>query len=169
MAGEEGVVEDWAVETEGAGLDLDGGGISWVVEEVEETAGGGGRPGMALIGGGRRGRSFTLEGRGGRGGSDWFVLAVLVVSGRFWTTGPFLRAGAGAGVGGLTLTVGPKGLGAKAGAGAAGLGGTGFGSGVVGEIPVGLGARFGALDLRRDDRAAGLAGMPGRTLPTFTV
>lgn len=54
--------EDWlAGETEGAGLVLEGGGI-WLAGEVEVMAGGGGRPGVALIGGGRRGRSFTLEG-----------------------------------------------------------------------------------------------------------
>lgn len=51
-----------------------------------------------------------------------------------------------------------------------GLGGAGFGSGRVGETPVvGLGARFGALDLRSEVSAAGLVGMPGRLLPTFPV
>lgn len=43
------------------GLTLDGVGF-WLPEEVELMAGGGGRPGIDLIGGGRRGRSFTLEG-----------------------------------------------------------------------------------------------------------
>lgn len=212
--------EDWlAGETEGAGLVLEGGGI-WLAEEVEElTAGGGGRPGMDFIGGGRRGRNFTPEGlerksgnicdavhtqvnsinryshsgvtllfskfrlnkrlsyRGGRGGSEEFGFAVLVVSGLVGIAGPFLSAGAGAGagvgagagaraevgaaagagagagvvagvgagVGGLAGTgaVGPDGLGVVAGA-AAGLVGTGFGSGGVGEVTVGLGARLGA-------------------------
>lgn len=121
--------------------------------------GGGGRPGVDLIGGGRRGRSFTLEGRGGRGGSD-------TASGLVWITGPFLAAGAGAaaGVGGLRPGVGEAvGLGVVA----AGLGGAGFESGA--ETPAGLGARFGALALRGEVSAAGLVGMPGRLLPVFTV
>lgn len=44
---------------EGAGLALEGGGI-WF--EVELIAGGGGRPGLDLIGGGRSGRKFAFEG-----------------------------------------------------------------------------------------------------------
>lgn len=63
--GEEVVCEGkgWlAGETEGAGVVLAGAGVIWLAEEVELMAGGGGRPGMDLIGGGRRGRSFTLEG-----------------------------------------------------------------------------------------------------------
>lgn len=135
--------------------------------------GGGGRPGVDLIGGGRRGRSFTLAGRGGRGGSEEFVLAGLVVSALVWTTGPFLRAGAGAGAGGLDEAgtgPGPAGLGAIAGAAVVGLAaGTGFGCGGVGEAPVGFGARVGALPLRGEVSAAGLVGMPGRTLATLTV
>lgn len=127
-----------------------------MAEDVEPTAGGGGRPGLDLIGGGRRGRSFTLEGRGGRGGSEEFWFAA-VVSGLVWITGPFLRAGAGA-----------EGLGAVA--AAAGLDGTtGLGSGGAGEAPEGLGARLGALALRGDVSAAGVVGTPGRTLPAFTV
>lgn len=51
-----------AGEPEGAGLVLEGGGVIWLDEEDELMAGGGGRPGVDLIGGGRRGRSFTLEG-----------------------------------------------------------------------------------------------------------
>lgn len=51
--------EDWL---EGAGLVMEGGGVIWLAEGDELMAGGGGRPGMDLIGGGRRGRSFTLEG-----------------------------------------------------------------------------------------------------------
>lgn len=44
-------------ETQGAGVVLAGG----VVDRLDElTDGGGGRPGLDLIGGGRRGRSFTL-------------------------------------------------------------------------------------------------------------
>lgn len=159
--------DDWlAVEAEGAGTDLDVGGADCVVVDVDGMVGGGGRPGVDLIGGGRRGRSFALEGLGGRGGSEEFV---FVVSGLFWVTGPLLRAGAGVVVGGLRPTAGPEGFGAVAGAAAAGLGGTGFGSGAVGDVAVGLGARFGALDLRREVRAAGFVGMPGRELPTFTV
>lgn len=73
---------------------------------------------------------------------------MLVVSGLVWITGPFLKAGAGVGVGGLRPGVGtgasPEGFGAVAGAAAAGLDGTGFRSGGVGDVPVGLGARFGA-------------------------
>ncbi len=61
--------------------------------------------------------------RGGRGGSEELGIAVLVVSGLVWITGPFLTAGAGGGVGGFTPGVGPDALGAAA---------------------VGLGARFGA-------------------------
>lgn len=163
-------VEDWLPGgTEGAGLALDGGGDVWLAEEVEPTAGGGGRPGMDLIGGGRRGRSFTLEGRGGRGGSEELGFAVLVVSGLVWITGPFLRAGAGAGAGGGVAGLRLEGLGAVGGAVVVGLGWTGFGSGGVGEAPLGLGARFGALALRGEVSAAGLVGTPGRTLPTFTV
>lgn len=126
-------------------------------------AGGGGRPGIDLIGGGRRGRSFTLDGRGGRGGSEEFGFVVLAVSGLVWTTGPFLKAGAGAGLGGLA-GAGPEVLGA-----AAGLAGSGFGSRGVDETPEGLGARFGALALRGAISAAGLFGTPGRELPTFTL
>lgn len=151
-----------AGETEGAGVTLDGGGI-WLAEEVELMAGGGGRPGTDLIGGGRRGRSFTVEGRGGRGGSEEFGFAELAVSALVWTAGPFLEAGAGAGFGGLA-GAGPDGLGAVV-----GLAGTGFVSGGVGEAPVGLGMRFGALALRGAVSAAGLFGMPGRALPAFTV
>lgn len=118
---------------------------------------------MDLIGGGRRGRSFTLEGRGGRGGSEEEV-GLLLVSALVWT---FLRAGAGVwfwfwfGVGGLA---GPGGLGAGTGA-AEGL----TGSGCVGESPVGLGARLGALDLRAEFREDGLVGTKGRTPPGLTV
>lgn len=55
--------KDWLEgETEGAGLVLEGGGVIWLAEEVELIAGGGGCPGMDLIGGGRRGRSFILDG-----------------------------------------------------------------------------------------------------------
>lgn len=55
--------EDWLEEdTEGTGLVLEGGGVSWLAEETELIAGGGGRPGVDLIGGGRRGRSFILDG-----------------------------------------------------------------------------------------------------------
>lgn len=36
--------------------------VVWLAEEVELMDGGGGLPGVDLIGGGRRGRSFTLEG-----------------------------------------------------------------------------------------------------------
>lgn len=79
-----------------------------------------------------------LSYRGGRGGSEEFGFVVLAVSGLVWTTGPFLKAGAGARLGGLA-GAGPEGLGA-----AAGLGGTGFGSRGVDETPEGLGARFGA-------------------------
>lgn len=38
------------------------GGVFWLAVEIELMAGGGGRPGMDLIGGGRKGRGFTLEG-----------------------------------------------------------------------------------------------------------
>lgn len=44
-------------ETQGAGVVLGGG-----VAKDELTDGGGGRPGLDLIGGGRRGRSFILAG-----------------------------------------------------------------------------------------------------------
>ncbi len=55
--------DDWlAGETEGVGPVWEGGGVFWLAAEDELTAGGGGRPGVDLIGGGRRGRSFTLEG-----------------------------------------------------------------------------------------------------------
>lgn len=141
--------------------------------EIELMAGGGGRPGMDLIGGGRKGRGFTLEGRGGREGSEEFGFAGLVVSGLVRITGPFLRAGAGDGVGGLSPGVGtgagPEGLGAMGGDAAVGLGRTGFGSGGAGGAPVGLGARCGVLALCGEVSAAGLLGMPGRPLPTFTV
>lgn len=158
------------METEGAGLVLEG-RVIWLAEEAEGRAGGGGRPGVHLIGGGRRGRGFTLDGRGGSGGSEEFGFAVLVVSGLVWIAGPFLRAGAGAGdgAGGFRPGAGPEGLGAVAGAAAVGLGGTGFGSAGFGEAPDGLGARLGALALRGEDSAAGLVGMPGRQLPAFTL
>lgn len=121
---------------EGTGLALEaGGGICWL-EELESMAaadGGGGRPGVVLMGGGRRGSCFILEGlwkekkekkntpvsdkfqdkvrlrfecsnRGGREGS------VLAFSGRGCVIGPFLWAGTGApcfnpgpAAGGLTL------------------------------------------------------------------
>lgn len=60
---EEGVCEDkdWL---ERVGFILEGQGVVWLLEEAELIAGGGGRPGVALIGGGRRGRSFVLEGLG---------------------------------------------------------------------------------------------------------
>lgn len=132
-------------------------------------AGGGGRPGVDLIGGGRRGRSFTLEGRGGRGGSEEFGFAALVVSDFVWITGLFLTAGAGAGDGGFRPGIGPDGLGAIAGAAAVALGGTGLGSGGFDEVPVGFGARFGALARRGEVSAAGLVGTSGRTLPAFMV
>lgn len=51
--------EDWL---ERVGFTLEGQGGIWLLEEAEMIAGGGGRPGVALIGGGRRGRSFVLEG-----------------------------------------------------------------------------------------------------------
>lgn len=58
--------EGWLVEdTEVTGLALEVGGVIWLVEEVElmaVIAGGGGRPGVDLIGGGRRGRGFIFEG-----------------------------------------------------------------------------------------------------------
>lgn len=50
---------------ERAGLALEAGGAVWWLEEVESMAamaGGGGRPGLDLIGGGRRGSCFVLEG-----------------------------------------------------------------------------------------------------------
>lgn len=78
---------------EGTGVALEAGGLVWWLEEVESmaaVAGGGGRPGVDLIGGGRRGSCFVFEGRGGRGGS------ALVFSGWGWITGPFLWAGTGA-------------------------------------------------------------------------
>ena len=56
------VCELWAAgDAERAGLAVEDGGI-WLAEEVALAAGGGGRPGMDLIGGGRRGRSFSPEG-----------------------------------------------------------------------------------------------------------
>lgn len=86
--------------------------------------------------------------RGGRGGSEEFVLAGLVVSALVWTTEPFLRAGAGVGFGGLAevgAEPSPGGFGAVTGAAAVGLAaGAGVGSGGVGEAAVGLGARVGA-------------------------
>lgn len=58
--------EGWLVEdTQVMGLALEVGGVIWLVEEVElmaVLAGGGGRPGVDLIGGGRRGRGFIFEG-----------------------------------------------------------------------------------------------------------
>lgn len=48
-------------ETQGAGVVLAGGVVDRLAED-ELTDGGGGRPGLALIGGGRRGRSFILAG-----------------------------------------------------------------------------------------------------------
>lgn len=57
--------EGWLEEdTEVMGLALEVGGVVWLVEEVELAvmAGGGGRPGVDLIGGGRRGRGFIFEG-----------------------------------------------------------------------------------------------------------
>lgn len=74
---------------------------------MELMEGGGGRPGMDLIGGGRSGRSLTPEGRGGRGGSEELVFTVWGVSGLVWVREPFLRAGDGAVVCGLVLGVGP--------------------------------------------------------------
>lgn len=53
--------KDWL---ERVGFILEGQGVIWLLEEAELIAGGGGRPGVALIGGGRRGRSFVLEGLG---------------------------------------------------------------------------------------------------------
>lgn len=98
--------DDWlGVETEGTGLHLDVGGASGVEDELELMEGGGGRPGVDLIGGGRSGRSLTPEGRGGRGGSEEFT--VWRVSGLVWVREPFLRAGDGAVVWGLVLGVGP--------------------------------------------------------------
>lgn len=59
--------EGWLEEdTEVTGLALEVGGIViWLVEEGElmaVMAGGGGRPGVDFIGGGRRGRGFIFEG-----------------------------------------------------------------------------------------------------------
>lgn len=48
-------------ETEAAGIVL-GGGVVVRLATDEPTVGGGGRPGLDLIGGGRRGRSFILAG-----------------------------------------------------------------------------------------------------------
>lgn len=50
---------------EGTGVALEAGGVVWWLEEVESmaaVAGGGGRPGVDLIGGGRRGSCFVFEG-----------------------------------------------------------------------------------------------------------
>lgn len=103
-------------ETEGAGVVLAGGAVDRLAKD-ELTDGGGGRPGLDLIGGGRRGRSFilaglewekklylnqparedkranlisNLEGRGGSEGLD-----PLVGSGLAWLSEAFLRAGDG--------------------------------------------------------------------------
>lgn len=75
-----------------------GGGV-WTAGDVELKAGGGGRPGMDLIGGGRRGRSFTVDGRGKAGGSEELGVVLLVASD---FKEPFLKTEAGVGVGGLT-------------------------------------------------------------------
>lgn len=104
-------------ETQGDGVVLAGGVVDRLAED-ELTDGGGGRPGLALIGGGRRGRSFILAGlewkkkkldlhqrarKGktadlisnleGRGGSEG--LETLVGSGVVWLSEAFLRAGDG--------------------------------------------------------------------------
>lgn len=102
-------------ETKGAGLVLAGGVVDRLAKD-ELMDGGGGRPGLDLIGGGRRGSSFTLAGlewkkkdlhqpaRGGktanlisnlegRGGSEG--LDPLVGSGLVWLSEAFLRAGDG--------------------------------------------------------------------------
>lgn len=75
MADREEVVcedKDWL---ETVGFILEGQGVIWLLEEGELRAGGGGRPGVALIGGGRRGRSFELEGLGG--GKDSVTKLIL--------------------------------------------------------------------------------------------
>lgn len=48
-------------ETQGAGVVLAGGVVDRLAMD-DPTDGGGGRPGLDLIGGGRRGRSFILAG-----------------------------------------------------------------------------------------------------------
>lgn len=112
---------DWlGKETEGAEMVLGGGGVIGLAED-ELRDGGGGRPGLDLIGGGRRGRSFILAGlerkihisgqmrptatsqreeranvsshRGGRGGSEG--LGPLVGSGLVWLSDVLLWAGDG--------------------------------------------------------------------------
>lgn len=50
---------------EGTGLALEAGAVVWWLEGVESMAamaGGGGRPGVDFIGGGRRGSCFGFEG-----------------------------------------------------------------------------------------------------------
>lgn len=136
---------------EGLGPILGGGVVLWLeeVESMTAMAGGGGRPGVDFIGGGRTGSGFVFEGRGGRGGS------LLVFSGWGCMTGPFLWAGTGATC--FKLGPAPGGL------------ASGVRSADGDEAPGCLVARVGALALRGELRAAGLAGRPGRTLPLTFV